>query len=169
MRAPPSDSFPQADAADLAALDRDAPLLSCLSEGIQTPLSRSLLIPRDQLIGSSLQSPRRGLAHQGNDSAVLLGCQAARPPGFGPVAQPFDPLGIKAVETATDRLGATVQLLGNGFYLLALPTTHHNLGMKHPIGWCVPTRGQFAHPSLFFLILSRSRSQDLWHLVAPFR
>jgi hypothetical protein len=109
------------------------------------------------------------LAHQGNDPAVLLGGQAARPPGFGPVAQPFDPLGIKAVETATDRLGATVQLLGNGFSLLALPTTHHNLGMNHPSGWCVPTRGQFAHPSLFFLILSRSRSQDLWHLVAPLR
>src|SRR5579859_5059580 len=73
-------------------------------------------------------------------------------PFFGPITQPFDPLGIETVEPLAYRLGATIQCLGNRFYLLCVPTPYDYSCMQNPIGWSMPTPCQSAHPPFFLLI-----------------
>jgi hypothetical protein len=167
VRPSPPDAFSHTDAADLTPFDCNARFFGRLSEGIQTPLSRTLLITRHQLFCSPLQTPRRGLVHQGNDPAVILGGQAAGSPSFRPVSQPFDPFCIEPMESAPNRLWATIQMLCNGFHSLAIPTPYNYLSMKNPVGWSMAAGRQFADPSFFLLIVCCS--QNLRHLVRPFQ
>ena len=121
MRAPPTHAFAQQNAADLAAFHRDALLFGCLSESIQTPLSCSLLITGDQLIGLPLQPPRRSLANQSNDLTLISHRQSAGATGFRSVSQPFDPFCLETVDSTAHGLWATVQIFGNGFHPPTIP------------------------------------------------
>ena len=153
MRVPPTHTFAQQNAADLAAFDHDARLFACLSESIQTPLSCSLLITGNHLIRLPLQPPRRSLAHQSNELTIISHPQSAGATGFRSVSQPFDPFCIETMESAAHGLWATVQIFGNRFHSRAIPTVHDDLCMKNPVSWSVPAGGQLVHPSFFFLIL----------------
>lgn len=60
-----------------------------------------------------------------------------------------------------------MHLLRNRFHPFPIPTARHYTRMQNPIGWPVPASRQFAHLSLFFIILRYPRSQNLGHLLAP--
>ena len=145
----PSDSFPPQNAADLTAFDRDAGLLSRLCQRVETPLGRALLVAgHHRPVPLRHQSSRSWLAHRRDELAVILNRQAARPPRLGPIAQPFNPFGIEAVQPSSHGLRTTPHLLGDGAHSLSIPTPDYDARMQYPVGWPVSTRRQFAHPAL---------------------
>jgi hypothetical protein len=72
------------------------------------------------------------------------------------------------MQATSHRLGTTLQLLGNGLHLLAIPTERHHTGMLDPVGWPVSACCQLPDLPFFLFILSNPRSQDFWHLLSPF-
>ena len=91
----------------LAAFDREALRLGCLSQSIQTPLSCSLLLTGDQLIGLPLPPPRRSWAYQRHELPRLSPRQAAGATGFRSVSEPFDPFGLATGESTAYGLWAS--------------------------------------------------------------
>jgi hypothetical protein len=165
----PAHPLTHEDGADLAAFDRDPSLLGRLRQRIEAPLGLCFFVAcYHRAIPLRHQPPRRGLLDQRDQLAVILSRQAAGSTRFGSIAQPLQPLGIKAMDPTTHRLRVALQLLGNRFDALSISAASHYSCMQHPIGWPVPTPCQFAYLLLFLLILWRSHAQDLRHVAGSF-
>src|SRR5215471_13553525 len=100
----PAHPLAQQDGSNLRAFHLYSGFFGRLSQGIETPLSRALLIARHQLFGLSLQPPRRRLSDQRDQPTALPLRQASGPSTTWSVTKSRDALSIKAVQATSYRL-----------------------------------------------------------------
>ncbi len=83
----PAHALAQEDGADLTAFDRDADLFGSLSQCVEAPLRRCLFVTcHHRPIPLRHQPPRRLLARQRNELAVIGCAQSAWTSGLGSIS-----------------------------------------------------------------------------------
>lgn len=160
---PPSDSFSEQHAPDLAALHPDALLLSSMVQGIQAPLGLLLRLDCLEFLSHPHRFARWIRAGQGYNLSPLLLRQSRFPPCTRPITEAVDSFFVEAGNALSDCLWMTPQLVSDGGGALTLPTADNHLGAQNPITWRMATPGQLPDLMLFLLILGRSGEQELRH------